>query len=206
MTEAKFIVFEGIDGAGTTTLSKMLVRKLQDAGVPALWTYEPTEGPIGQMIRRELGADKETFHGPEMALLFMADRAHHLRTKIIPMLKSGVTVVSDRYALSTLAYQSVDGCDEDWLYEVNKTFRVPDITFLLDVDAELGLSRVGGRGEKLERYEKLETLVALRARYLELFEHSNYPMRLIDSNQNLEATEAAILGELRLVEFPSLAL
>lgn len=122
-----FIVIEGADGAGTTTQSKILTRSLLDLGAPCVWTCEPSS-PIPMCDWRE------------MALLFAADRSDHLLRDILPHLSQGVSVVCDRYIPSSLLYQSL--CAPDfheafqWVESINSIFLRPDLTIILDVDAQ----------------------------------------------------------------------
>jgi dTMP kinase len=117
MIEGQFIVIEGVDGAGTTTQTGLLVQALRGRGLPVRSTREPSDGPIGTMLRQILtgrivvpgmsGTRPPTW--TTMALLFAADRLDHLEAEVVPNLMDGVTVVSDRYDLSSIAYQSVSG-------------------------------------------------------------------------------------------------
>ena len=101
------IVIEGIDGSGSTTQSEMLLHWLQRIGIPATATSEPSHGPIGRVVRRHLGRQVE-LGGPEAeALAFAADRMDHVVSEVVPALARGVTVVADRYYLSSLAYQAL---------------------------------------------------------------------------------------------------
>ena len=99
-----FVVVEGLDGVGTTTCSKLLVQKLNDQKVEAMWTKEPSDGTIGRHIRRIL---KHQESSDELAMfpLFLADRHDHIASIISPELEQGSTVVTDRYLPSTWVYQ-----------------------------------------------------------------------------------------------------
>src|SRR5512139_742195 len=115
MIEGLFIAIEGIDGAGTTTQAKLLFDGLRARGLPVHLTREPSDGPIGVLIRQILTGRVVVpgLQGPRapdwatMALLFAADRLDHVEAEIAPNLADGVTVVSDRYDYSSVAYQSV---------------------------------------------------------------------------------------------------
>lgn len=137
---SKFVVIEGIDGAGTTTQTERLLDKLLEAGRKTIGTFEPTDGPIGSMIRQILRrrlvnplADgrHEPVDADTMTLLFSADRLDHLKNVIEPALSAGTVVVCDRYYFSTIAYQGVDG-DRKWIENANAKARQPDLTFYLD--------------------------------------------------------------------------
>ena len=156
-----FIVLEGIDGAGTTTQTERLVAALLALGRPAHATREPSPGPIGRLLRELLqgahrGPGGEAVDGGTMALLFAADRRDHLQREIEPALRAGRDVVSDRYLLSSLAYQAEE-TDRDWVEGLSRGIRVPDLTLLLDVPAAVGADRRRAAGRSTERYDADET-------------------------------------------------
>ncbi|HEV8325677.1 MAG TPA: dTMP kinase [Myxococcota bacterium] len=139
----RFVAVEGIDGAGTTTLSRRLVDALAARGEKACWTCEPTDGPVGKLLRQVLKGTDARGGGPSpatMALLFAADRMDHLAGTIAPALAEGAWVVSDRYYHSTLAYQGV-GEDFDWIRALHRGARAPDVTLLLDVTVQTAVER-----------------------------------------------------------------
>ncbi|MGD0248092.1 MAG: dTMP kinase [Candidatus Limnocylindrales bacterium] len=146
------IVIEGIDGAGSTTQSEMLVAWLLRAGVPATFTSEPSKGPVGATLRQHLARTAE-LGGPQAeALAFAADRMDHVASEIVPALERGTTVVSDRYYLSSLAYQALS-CDLAWLREINRFAIRPDLTVFLSVPVDVGVARFSGRATR-ERFEE----------------------------------------------------
>jgi dTMP kinase len=167
MIEGNFIVIEGIDGAGTTTQVQLLCERFLARGLPVLPTREPTGGPIGALIRQALTHRFVVpgLHGggrppswKTMALLFAADRLDHLEAEILPNLMDGVTVISDRYDLSSLAYQSAtaqeDGAEVlSWLRSLNRHARRPDLTLILDVPPEIAAQRRRNRAQASELYE-----------------------------------------------------
>ena len=170
----KFIVFEGIDGAGKTTQIKLLCNVLEEMGFSTKTTLEPTELPSGKELRRALSGElKKT--PVEMAEMFASDReAHntHPTEGIKRMLADGYTVISDRYYYSSLAYQgSVLGYDlVAGLNLNNPNIRRPDICIFLDLSPEKSLERIGSRGEKREIYENLEYLSKTRNMFFDVFE------------------------------------
>jgi dTMP kinase len=146
------IVIEGIDGAGSTTQAEMVVAWLGRVGIPAAFTSEPSKGPIGATLRQHL-ARKIELGGPQAeALAFAADRMDHVTSEIVPALARGTTVVSDRYYLSSLAYQALS-CDPAWLREINRFAVRPDLTVFLAVPVEVGVARFSGRATR-ERFEE----------------------------------------------------
>ena len=146
------IVIEGIDGAGSTTQSEMLTDWLRGIGIPSTLTSEPSRGPIGITIREHLARRIELGGPAAEALAFAADRMDHVVSEIVPALERGVTVVTDRYYLSSLAYQAL-GCDLNWLLKVNGFALRPDLTVFLAVPAAVGMERLRGR-ETRERFEE----------------------------------------------------
>jgi len=160
-----FIVFEGLDGAGTTTQIDLLAGFLRNENDhKVIVTKEPTNNIIGGIIRGCLTGDWKTTPAG-LQLLFAADRAHHLDHEIKPALSKGCIVISDRYYLSTIAYGAVD-LEKSWLYQINKKFLKPDITFLIDVTPETAISRMQKVRYDLELFEKKETLEKVRKNYL----------------------------------------
>jgi dTMP kinase len=136
-------------------------------------TREPSTGPIGAQIRLMLGhriplpAERRA---ETMALLFAADRLDHLASEVEPYLSSGFVVISDRYDLSSLAYQSVtarEGSDiTAWIREINRHARRPDVTVVVDVAPDVAAARRASRGGAPELYEQAELQARLADRYL----------------------------------------
>jgi dTMP kinase len=130
-----FIVFEGPDGSGLSTQSRLLMECYRSKNNKVLLTKEPTNSMIGGIIRsvlkKEWEVDMKTF-----ALLFSADRAYHLSSQIEPALKDGYHVICDRYILSTLAFNVEKGTLK-WLKQLNSKFRKPGFVFILDVPGEV---------------------------------------------------------------------
>jgi dTMP kinase len=160
MTRGRFIVLEGLDGAGTTTQAAAISQVLRSEGQPVLVTMEPSRGPIGALIRQALthrvglpGGAPLTAEA--LALLFAADRVDHLAAEIEPALRDGAVVLSDRYLLSSLAYQGAQ-VGLAWVAQVNARARTPDLTLFLEVDTGVAAARRGGRGGREELYERDE--------------------------------------------------
>ena len=140
-----FVVLEGIDGSGTTTQLPRLVAHLGARGRAAVATREPSTGPVGQLLRQVLAGqhrltDGAAFDGRAMALLFAADRRDHLCREIEPALAAGSDVVSDRYLLSSLAYQAEEA-ERDWVAGLARGVRRADLTLLLDVPIPVAAAR-----------------------------------------------------------------
>ncbi len=158
MRRGHFIVLEGLDGAGTTTQAAELARVLRGRGHEVVVTAEPSTGPIGTLIRQGLTGrlglpghagplTPETF-----ALLFAADRVDHLAAEIEPALARGAIVLSDRYLLSSLAYQGAQ-VGMPWVAEVNRHARTPDLTLFVTIDVATATKRRVRRGGRQELYE-----------------------------------------------------
>lgn len=189
MAKGLFIVIEGTDGTGSTTQARLLVDRLVGVTQAAVkFTCEPSAGPIGTMIRQVLTHrlvvhSKAGSRPPDwrtMALLFAADRMDHLDSVVSPVLGEGGIVVSDRYVLSSLAYQSATSAEGEtslaWLRAINSRALVPDLTIVLTLPEQTAARRRAGRGEEKELYEESslqERLVALYGRAKELLPEQN---------------------------------
>jgi dTMP kinase len=173
VTPGRFIVFEGLDGAGTTTQAKLLAERLQAKGRTVYLAHQPSDGPAGQLIRQILAGRTATPQADGklgivdekvMALLFAADRLDHLGAQIDPRLARGEDVILDRYTLSSLAYQGAT-VSHEFIVAANRFARKPDLTLFLYVPVNVALERVRSRGAKLERYETASQLQAIEREY-----------------------------------------
>ena len=174
--KGKFIVLEGIDGAGTTTQSALLAKELAKMGYRVVTTQEPTLGPIGMLIRgilrgRIVGKG-QAFDQKAVALLFAADRLDHIACEINPLVHKGIFVVSDRYVLSSLAYQSIFA-EYEWVKEINRFALKPDLTIFLDVPPDVALNRIALSRQDKDIYEDQQTLVKVYEAYKKIV--SCYP-------------------------------
>ncbi len=190
MKKGAFIVFEGIDGSGKTTQAKLLQEELKRNGFEALLTKEPTDGPIGQIIRKGLRGELN-FSMKTIQLLFTADRSYHLETTILPALREGKVVISDRYFYSTIAYGMLE-LEKEWLKKINSGFLEPDMVFLIDIDPETSLERLSTSRKTKEKFEDLEKLRKVRENYLEISrEYKNF--YVVNGNRNAEEIHRDIL-------------
>ncbi len=194
---AQLIVFEGIDGSGKTSLSRLFHDRLLAAGTPATWLREPTDSPLGRKIRR-LAQDKDAISITEELELFIADRRWDVETNILPALRSGTTVVMDRYYYSNACYQGARGLDVEGILSANRSFAPePGIVFIIDVAVERALERIRLARESVARlFEKKDYLEKVRANYLAL---RGANLVLIDGNPPLDQVLAEV--DLRFVEF-----
>ena len=144
---APFIVFEGLDGSGKSTQAHSLYRRLRRRGYPVLSTREPGGTPLGEALRRWLKGRRPLSAVAELSL-FVAARTQLVHEVVGPALEAGVTVIADRYAASTVAYQGYGReMDLALVYELNRTATgglIPDLTVLLDLAPETALGRKGG--------------------------------------------------------------
>jgi|SRR5471030_4137 dTMP kinase len=172
----RFIVFEGLDGAGTTTQAKLLSERVQKQGRSVYLAHQPSEGPAGLLIRQILAgrtatpqADGKlgTVDERVMALLFAADRLDHLGAQIEPRLARNEDVILDRYTLSSLAYQGAS-VSHEFIAQANRFARKPDLTLFLYVPAAIAIERVRSRGARLERYETAQQLQVIEREYSRL--------------------------------------
>lgn len=176
-----FVVLEGLDGSGKTSVAKEIVKRLLRLGVEAIYTYEPYESPFSEALRRlkERGPTSPVLD----TLAMFCDRAYHVDSVIEPALSRGVSVVADRYYYSTIAYQGATGADVEWIMGISRAFRRPDLAIYLDVEPEVGLSR--SSRARWEHYEDLELLRRARRIYMNLVALGE--LVPVDSMQPLEA-------------------
>ncbi len=167
-----FIVFEGIDGSGKTTQAELLKKSLEKQGFSVILTKEPTKfSSVSQKIRKIL--NKEIIVTPkELQELFIEDRREHLEKLVIPSLKEGKIVISDRYYLSTIAYGKPEKISITWLIEKNRDFLEPDIIFIFDIDPEISLKRIQNTRNTSNLFEKIEKLRLVREEYKKLSKYS----------------------------------
>jgi dTMP kinase len=172
----RFIVFEGLDGAGTTTQSQLLADALRAKGRTVHLAHQPSGGCVGLLIRQILAGRTATQKADGkldvvdervMALLFAADRLDHLTSQIEPRLARGEDVILDRYVLSSLAYQGAT-VSHEFIQAANRYARKPDLTLFLYAPAPVALERVRKRGAKLERYETAAQMQQIEREYSRL--------------------------------------
>ena len=200
-----FISFEGIDGVGKSTQADLMEKYLVAKGLSVFRTFEPGGTELGIEIRHLLLHQKGEMSARSEALLYAADRAHHVLSKIIPALEAGQVVITDRFLDSSVAYQGA-GRELD-LTEVRNLSLwavgnlLPDMTVLLDLDAELASKRrvqTGQEPDRLER-EKVEFFEAVRNSYLELAEAEPERFFVVDANQASEKIWIAVQSRLDTV-------
>ena len=193
-----FISFEGIDGVGKSTQADRLEEYLRERGREVIRTLEPGGTELGQEIRHLLLHRKGDVDARAEALLYAADRAHHVATKIRPALESGVDVITDRYLDSSVAYQGagrVLGAQEVRDLSIWATRGLlPQLTVLLDLDAESARDRRNSTGDapdRLER-EKLDFFEAARNAYLSLAADEPGRFLVLDAKQTPQELQTQI--------------
>jgi dTMP kinase len=159
MAQGKLIAIEGVDGAGTTTQAERLARRF---GLHL--TREPSHGVVGKLLREILRGEHGPVNEETVALLFAADRRDHVVSEIEPRLAAGQSVITDRYVLSSVVYQS-EKVPRDFVLAINRLAPPPRLTILLDVDAEVAAERRAQRGGHVERYDHDDTQRRLVAAY-----------------------------------------
>ena len=189
MNKGKFIVFEGIDGAGKTTQIQLLAKRLTESGIDVDVSAEPTTNESGKALRRALsGQDKKSYS--EMAAMFVLDRIGH-NAEIRELVAAGKTVISDRYYYSSLAYQG-KATDYNWVKTMNigcPDIRRPDVCIYLDLTPEESLKRISNGRESVEIYENLEKLTEVRASFyyaIEDLRKDGEQIFIVDASRSLE--------------------
>lgn len=191
-TRPCFIVFEGIDGSGKSTQATILARRLTDLGIPVVLTAEPSDGPVGRIIR-SLTTRPEP---EEEARLFTEDRRDHVERVILPALEEGRTVICDRYVYSSVAYQGARGVDQGAILSAQRPFAPrPDVIFLLEIPTDVALARIATeRCGRFSTFEVREDLEAVDAVYRGL---TDPLIRRIDGTSSLEHIHSIIIECLR---------
>ncbi|HVE91013.1 MAG TPA: dTMP kinase [Actinomycetota bacterium] len=161
----RLLVVEGLDGAGTTTQAALLSGALRQAGRPVHLTAEPSDGPIGRLLRSHVRGELD-LDPQAAALAFTADRADHLTRTVRPALARGMDVVCDRYLLSTLAYQGAQGVDREWILRASSGLDIPAVTVFLDLPEPARRQRLESRTH-VDRWDPPDLAADLRASYSE---------------------------------------
>ncbi|NLN63184.1 MAG: dTMP kinase [Myxococcales bacterium] len=195
MTRGKLIVFEGIDGSGTSTQVRLLHETMVASLRTVHATAQPSGGPIGNMVRqilrgRIVSRDNRPMDWQTMALLFAADRQDQQQNEILPHLENGVHVICDRYVQSSIVYQGVSADDSDaqrWIGDANRYIIPPDVVFYLRIDAATAAQRRAARNEPAEIFDDVsfqEKLIAVYDRMAAMF--PGVPVMTIDATQSVE--------------------
>ena len=200
--KGKLIVLEGLDGSGKTTQSQRLVESLEGLDYKAKYTKEPTEGPIGTLIKQILWGDVK-LSPRAMQYLYVADRADHSEL-IEDYLKKGVYVIADRYFWSSVAYGSydMDKIDDYFLTAQSilsyyHRFLVPDVTFYLDIDPEKSFERVKETKKRKEMYKDPKKMKKIKKGYDFLLEKFPEEFTIIDANKSVEEVNSQLIKKIK---------
>jgi dTMP kinase len=202
MSKAKFITFEGVDGAGKSTHLAWFAETLRKQGIDVLLTREPGGTPLGERLREILL--NHPMHPETEALLMFAARREHLEQVIQPALAQGTWVISDRFSDASFAYQGggrgVEIAKLDRLEQWTHGKFQPDLTLLFDIPVEVARQRLNNN-QSLDRFEQEQGIFFEKVRQAYLDRYAQYPGRfaLIDAAQPLEQVKAsleAVIGKL----------
>ena len=190
MKKNLFIAFEGLDGSGKSTQTKLLAEKLKAEGLKVYTTSEPTNNRIGSVLKAIFKHKMEADHRT-IAALFVADRLDHLLNKtdgIVKMLDQGFTVICDRYYFSSYAYQGTH-LDMDWVINANSLsadILRPDLNIFIDVSADTSMKRVNRSRPSTELYETVENLESVRKKFFEAFDKlkEKEVVSIVDGNRS----------------------
>lgn len=197
-----FLTFEGVEGGGKTTNISFIAEKIRKAGQQVLLTREPGGTTAGEAIREILISKKlpEMHHHTELLLMFAA-RSEHLYRKIIPALEQGTWVLCDRFTDASYAYQGAGrGLDQEKIKILENLVQGtadgllrPDITFLFDLDANIGLARAQSRGET-DRFEQqhIDFFNRVRSQYLTMAEAEPKRFRVIEAQYELKTVQQQV--------------
>ena len=191
--KGNFIAFEGIDGSGKSTQIGLLAERLKKEGGCCYTTMEPTNAPVGSLVRQVM-TGRIRMDNKAIAALFAADRLDHLLNEvdgIASKIEEGTTVLTDRYYFSSYAYHSVD-VPMEWVIRANEQSALilrPTVNLFIDVDPDTALERIARNRFHQELFEKKSRLVEVRENYKKAFDllAGEEKYTVIDGNQSREA-------------------
>ncbi len=195
VNRGRLLVFEGVDGSGKSTQVRLLAEQLRASDIAHLVTKEPTDGVWGRKIRA-MARSGELVAPEEELRWFLEDRREHVATVLRPALDAGKLVLSDRYTLSTVAYQGARGLDpQRLLAQAEAEFPLPDLALIFELEAAVGLARVQARGEIAEpAFEE----AAFLSRVAAVFRALDRPyLARIDASGSIESVAQRIRATLR---------
>lgn len=205
MGNSLFISFEGPEGAGKTTILKLIAEKCEEQGIEALTTREPGGSKIAEKIRSIiLDPEHIEMDSRTEALLYAAARSQHFAEKIAPALEEGKFVLCDRFIDSSLAYQGVGrNLGVDAVHDINVFAigdQMPDFTILFDLEPEVGLARINANsGREINRLdvESLAFHQSVREAYLQLAEKYPNRIRVVDASKSVDDVVDDVWGILQ---------
>ncbi len=204
--KGRFIVFEGIDGSGKSTQIQNISKRLKAENLKVYTTFEPTDGPVGSLIRKmlsgEIATDQRT-----IASLFAADRTDHLTNQkngIKQKVDQGEIVLCDRYYFSSYAYHA-QYIDMEWVIHTNSLnaeILKPDLTIFIDADPEICFKRIKLSRTDFEMYEQIDIMKNVRINYFKAFDRlkDSEKIAVVDGNRSSKRVENAILNEISKLE------
>lgn len=190
-----FICFEGIDGSGKTTHSKLIVERLCALGYDAVYTTEPTRwSEPGKKLRASFFAPTRLAVEDEFRL-FLEDRIFHVKSEVIPLLNDGKIVVTDRYYFSSVAYQGARGLNWKYILEENEKIAIaPNLVIFLDLPVAVALDRIASeRKEGVNTFEKEENLRKVREIYLLLANRFPRLITKLDATKEISEVQEDVL-------------
>lgn len=189
-----FVCIEGIDGSGKTTHARLLVDNLRSLGYDAVYTTEPTKYTIPGRKLRESFFAPERLPVEEEFRLFLEDRIIHLKDEVIPQLKQGKVVITDRYYFSSVAYQGSRGLDWKYILEENLKVTIkPNVVILLDIPVDNAIERIASeRTEGVNTFEKKESLQKVKEIYLQLAEEDPYLINVVKGSKPIPTVQNEI--------------
>jgi dTMP kinase len=196
-----FIVFEGIDGSGTSTQAILLKDYFIHNNHKAIVTSEPSDGPVGHLIKEGLKGraffttDKSRFD-EQMAYLFAADRHDHLYNEVdgvFKLIDGGFHVISTRYYFSSLTYHCNTQQDLDFVSKLNERFPKPDLVIYIDNSVDVSLMRIGNR-PVADMYENQEKLIKVKSNYDSIFSHYDGLILRVNGAQDINIIHKAVVG------------
>lgn len=197
-TNGLLITFCGLDGCGKTTMINKLVDKFEKE-YPIILTKEPTDFVRKADIFRTFmdSPDNSNYEYRSLSLLAASDRLQHVNKTILPEMKKGKIVISDRYFYSCLANLQARGYEDDrWIYEIAQYIIKPDVSFFIDVPVEIAVNRVRSRPSERNRFIDLDLQHNLRKRYIEICEDNDGV--LISSEQSIDSMFEEICDKLSI--------
>ena len=201
MSKGLFITFEGADGCGKTTQLKLAAEYLKNKGYDVILTREPGAKGLGEQLREILLNYDGIVSDRCESFLFLADRAQHIDTIVVPAVDAGKIVLCDRHIDSTVAYQGYGrGQDIEQINKLNMIAtnnRKPDLTIVFDIDVETSMSRVGSEKDRMES-SGTEFFNKVRHGYLEIAKQEPQRVRVLDSAKSIEEINESVI---KLINF-----
>lgn len=191
-----FITLDGIDGVGKSTQIERLINYLGERGQETLLVRDPGTTEIGSKLREILLESDLELHRRTEAMLFMASRCEMVETILRPAIAEGKTVVSDRFLLANVVYQSVGGeVSPDYLWQMGRLANgglIPDLTILLDMPAQRSMERIGSETDRMES-RGVDYMEAVRQAFLQQLPHSSQATAIINADQTPEEVSHDLL-------------